>query len=154
MNQRVTLRPSAKLSDRVVVDMRKRFSMGMTTAREEAVKYGVGVETIRRALRGDTFQHLMVEGAEPLGVPRPIAQIESPEEMMESAQRMMRLQEEIRAEKGVVAPGSKEVLAKTSWAQELLGQIKAAPESVVATEAFGELVAPADEDARGNPMEE
>lgn len=49
---------NARLVDGDIPGLRKRIITGQTTVNEEADRYGVGVETIRRAVRGETFRHI------------------------------------------------------------------------------------------------
>lgn len=49
---------SLKLNDAAVLRMRQQSLAGSFNVREAAQVYGVAVETIRRAVRGDTFGHL------------------------------------------------------------------------------------------------
>jgi hypothetical protein len=49
---------AAVLTDDVVRRLRQLDRAGRVNVREAAVMYGVGAETIRRALRGETWQHV------------------------------------------------------------------------------------------------
>ena len=96
MNQRNTLRTVAKMSDRQVVDMTRRLNAGLTTVKEEAIRFGVGTETIRRARRGDTFPHLQVDNPERaiVGEVRALSPEPTENEMQAAMSRMFRVQEE------------------------------------------------------------
>lgn len=69
-----------------VVTMRQRHAAGLSTVRELADVYGVGPETIRRALRGETWRHLQVR-------PDPLASPGSIEGMAESLERLVAVSE-------------------------------------------------------------
>ena len=63
------IHPGQRLTDAEVPGLRYRLRHGLSTVHEEADRYGVGVESIRRANRGDTFRHVR-EGLEtPLSTP-------------------------------------------------------------------------------------
>ena len=46
------------LTDADIPGLRRRVLSKATTTSQEADRYGVGVETIRRAVRGETFRHI------------------------------------------------------------------------------------------------
>jgi hypothetical protein len=51
---------TAKLTDDEVLLLRARKARGeRVNVKEEADRFGCGLETIRKALRGDTFRHLL-----------------------------------------------------------------------------------------------
>lgn len=101
MNQRNTLRAVAKMSDREVIDMTRRLDAGLTTVRQEAIRFGVGTETIRRARRGDTFAHLKVNNPELaiIGEPRAIAPQPTEDELNSGLERLMEEQRKIDEKK-------------------------------------------------------
>lgn len=49
---------NSRLAPAEIPGLRHRVKSGVTTARQEADRYGVGVETIRKAVRGDTFRNI------------------------------------------------------------------------------------------------
>lgn len=49
---------SASLTDADIPGLRQRIGDKVTTVAEEADRYGVAPETIRRAVRGDSFRHV------------------------------------------------------------------------------------------------
>lgn len=51
--------PASKLDDEAVLRLRELAAKGRLDTREAARVYGVATETIRRAVRGDTFTHLV-----------------------------------------------------------------------------------------------
>lgn len=71
---------TARLTDAEVLRMRRWHAEGRLVVKAEALRYGVGVETIRRALRGDTFSHLPLSGSVEVA-PMP-AGVEPPREAM------------------------------------------------------------------------
>ena len=130
---RVTLKPNAKLSREQVIEIRKRLSMGISSVAEEAVRYGVGRETIRRANRGETWGELHTEGADfNSGLMKPIAPLPTEEVKTDFEARMLRLQEEVDRGKRPIESSEvvKEMLKRTAWAASLglVEEIKMAPE--------------------------
>lgn len=56
---------NARLVDGDIPGLRSRLANGQSTVAEEADRFGVGIETIRRANRGETFRHI------PFGLEQP-----------------------------------------------------------------------------------
>jgi hypothetical protein len=59
---------NATLLESEIPGLRDRVKRKLTTPYQEADRYGVGVETIRRAVRGETFRNVregLPEGVEP-----------------------------------------------------------------------------------------
>ena len=56
---------NARLVDSDIPGLRARLASGQSTVAEEADRFGVGIETIRRANRGETFRHI------PFGLDQP-----------------------------------------------------------------------------------
>lgn len=56
---------NARLTDGDIPGLRARLANGQSTVAEEADRFGVGIETIRRANRGETFRHI------PFGLEQP-----------------------------------------------------------------------------------
>jgi len=52
---------TAKMTDNDVRGMKHRLLTGQTSVQQEAMRFRVARETIRRAYRGETFQHLVDE---------------------------------------------------------------------------------------------
>jgi hypothetical protein len=52
---------NAKMTDSDVRGMKARIATGQSTVKQEAMRFHVARETIRRAYRGETFEHLVKE---------------------------------------------------------------------------------------------
>ena len=76
-----------RLIDGEIPGLRKRVKMKLTTVKEESRRYGVGVESIRRAVRGDTFGHIL-DGLEYMTPAMPGVQMAGEEEVAASLKRL------------------------------------------------------------------
>lgn len=83
---------TGKLLDSEIPDLRRRVRSKATTVAQEADRYDVGIETIRRAVRGETFRHIR-EGLddvfEPPAVERRTDRLPTPEEIAESQRKFL-----------------------------------------------------------------
>lgn len=61
---------NARLADGDIPGLRSRLATGQSTVADEADRFGVGIETIRRANRGETFRHI------PFGLEQPVEVVE------------------------------------------------------------------------------
>ena len=83
---------NSTLTEQDVRDIRRRLARGESNPRMEARFHGVGLETIKRIERRDTWDWLKDEV-------NPLAQEEEKKMLQESASRMFAMQEAIAAEK-------------------------------------------------------
>jgi hypothetical protein len=96
---------NASLTDGDIPGIRKRIQTKQTTVAEEADRFDVGIETIRRAVRGETFRHIKDFLPEP-GVPghrAPVATkhpVPAPD-AADAAASLKRFQEQVRAPDGM-----------------------------------------------------
>jgi hypothetical protein len=96
---------NASLTDADIPGIRKRVQTKQTTVAEEADRFDVGIETIRRAVRGETFRHIKDFLPEP-GVPghrAPVATkhpIPAPD-AADAAASLKRFQEQVAAPDGM-----------------------------------------------------
>jgi hypothetical protein len=58
---------NAALADSDIPGLRRRILTKQTTVAQEADRFDVGIETIRRAVRGETFRHIRDYLDEPTG---------------------------------------------------------------------------------------
>lgn len=82
---------NAKLTPADVLSIRGRLASGMSTVKQEADRFHVGIETIRRAARGDTYRFVEGRRADdrPIGEEDPPLGAEpTPEELARSLARL------------------------------------------------------------------
>lgn len=101
MSPNVPLR-TAKLTDDEVLLLRARKARGEhVVVKDEADRFGCGIETIRKILRGDTFRHLLGPAPVTYAKATPVTALPTEEEMEMS---LLRFLSEVKSESALEDP--------------------------------------------------
>lgn len=125
MNQQKRPLRTAKFTDAEVRDLRQRASREGVDVREEADRFGVAPETVRKILRGDTFRWVPLVTQEEKAA---AAREDLAAQAVESQARMAKLflpGDELAAElagQPAVPVKMAKVLVAAPWVGQLLGQ--------------------------------